>query len=332
MRFKYLSRRKFITLLGGSAVSWPLVASAQQTAIPVVGYLHSDSPQPMARLLAAFREGLSETGYVEGQNVAIEYRWAQNDLSRMPELAADLVRRQVAVIATPGSSAAALAAQAATTTIPIVFSIGLDPVQLGLVASLNRPGGNITGVNSMSNELLAKRFGLLHELLPAATRFAVLVNPKNPTTESLKKDVQAVGAAIGRQIEVLTASTETDIDTAFAGLVQRRADALLIHPDVLFIRRRVHLAILAARHAVPAIYPFRTDAEAGGLMSYGISLVDAHRQAGVYAGRILKGAKPAELPVVQPTKFEFVINLQTAKTLGIEIPPALLARADETIE
>src|SRR3984893_15961697 len=214
MRFKYLSRRKFITLLGGSAVSWPLVASAQQTAIPVVGYLHSDSPQPMAGLLAAFREGLNEAGYVEGQNVAIEYRWAQNDLSRIPELVADLVRRRVAVIATPGSSAAALAAKAATTTIPIVFSIGLDPVQLGLVASLNRPGGNITGVNSMSNELVAKRFGVLHELLPAATRFAVFVNPKNPTTESLKKDVQAVGAAIGRQIEVLTASTETDIDTA----------------------------------------------------------------------------------------------------------------------
>jgi putative tryptophan/tyrosine transport system substrate-binding protein len=326
-----IKRRDFITLLGG-AVAWPLAAGAQQPSIPVVGYVHPDSPQSVASLLAAFREGLNETGYVEGQNVAIEYRWAQNDLSQIPELVADLVRRRVAVIATPGSSAAALAAKAATTTIPIVFSLGLDPVQLGLVASLSRPGGNITGVNSMSNELVAKRLGLLRELLPTAARFAVLVNPKNPTTESLKKDVEAAVAAIGPQIEFFTASTGAEIEAAFASLVQRRADALLVHPDNLFINRRVQLTTLAARHAVPAIYPLRADAEAGGLMSYGTELADAHRQAGVYTGRILKGAKPADLPVVQPTKFEFVINLQTARAIGLTVPPTLLARADEVIE
>jgi len=327
-----LRRRQFLTLLSGTAAAWPLAARAEQPTLPIVGYVHADSPQTVLGLLGAFREGLGETGYVEGQNVAIEYRWAENDLSRIPELVADLVRRRVAVIATPGSSAAALAAKAATSTIPIVFSLGLDPVQLGLVASLSRPGGNITGVNSMSNELVAKRLGLLHELLPTATRFAVLVNPKNPTTESLKKDVEVAAAAIGPQIEFFTASTGVDIDTAFVSLVQRRADALLVHPDNLFINRRIQLTTLAARHAVPAIYPLRPDAEAGGLMSYGTKLADAHRQAGVYTGRILKGAKPADLPVVQPTKFEFVINLQTAKTIGLTVPPTLLARADEVIE
>jgi putative tryptophan/tyrosine transport system substrate-binding protein len=310
-----------LAALGGAAAAWPLAAGAQQPTIPIVGYVHPDSPQPIAGLLAAFREGLSETGYVEGQNVVIEYRWAHNDLSRIPELVADLVRRRVAVIATPGSSAVALAAKAATTTIPIVFSLGLDPVQLGLVVSLSRPGGNITGVNSMSNELVAKRLGLLHELLPTATRFAVLVNPKNPTTESLKKDVEAAAAAIGPQIEFFTASTGSEIDTAFANLVERRPDALVVHPDNLFINRRVQLTTLAARHAVPAIYPLRPDAEAGGLMSYGTKLADAHRQAGVYTGRILKGAKPADLPVVQPTKFEFIINLQTAKRLASRCRP-----------
>ena len=326
-----MRRRDFIALLGGAA-AWPLAARAQPTAVPIVGYVHPDSPQSIAGLLAAFREGLSETGYVEGQNVAIEYRWAENDLSRIPELVADLVRRRVAVIATPGSSVAALAAKAATTTIPIVFSLGLDPVQLGLVASLSRPGGNITGVNSVSNELMTKRLGLLHELLPTATHFAVLVNPKNPTAESLKKDMETAAAALGAQIEFFTAGTGVDIDAAFASLVQRRPDALLVHPDNLFINRRVHLTMLAARHAVPAIYPLRPDAEAGGLMSYGTKLADAHRQAGVYTGRILKGAKPADLPVVQPTKFEFVINLQTAKTIGLTVPETLLARADEVIE
>jgi ABC-type uncharacterized transport system substrate-binding protein len=325
-------RREFITLLGGgAAAAWPLAARAQQPAIPIVGYVHADSPQATTDLVAAFREGLRETGYVEGQNVVIEYRWAHNDLSRIPELVADLVHRRVAVIATPGSSAAALAAKAATTTIPIVFSLGLDPVRLGLVASLSRPGGNITGVNSMSSELVAKRLGLLHELLPTAKRFGVLINPKNPTTESLKKDVQAAAEAIGAQIEFFTATTGVGIDTAFANLVQRRADALLVHPDNLFINR-VQLTTLAARHAVPTIYPLRPDAEAGGLMSYGTKLADAHRQAGVYTGRILKGAKPADLPVVQPTKFEFIINLQTAKTIGLTVPDALLTRADEVIE
>jgi ABC-type uncharacterized transport system substrate-binding protein len=326
-----VKRRQFITLLCG-ATAWPLAARAQQPTIPIVGYLHADSPQPVGGLVAAFREGLSETGYVEGQNVAIEYRWAENDLSRIPELVADLVRRRVAVIATPGSSAAALAAKAATTTIPIVFSIGLDPVQLGLVASLSRPGGNITGVNSMSNELVAKRLGLLHELLPTATRFAVLVNPKNPTTESLKKDVEVAAAAGGPQVEFFTASTGVDIDAAFVSLLQRRADALLVHPDNLFINRRVQLITLTARHALPAIYPLRPDAEAGGLMSYGTKLAEAHRQAGVYTGRILKGTRPADLPVVQPTKFEFVVNLQTAKAIGLTVPPTLLARADVVIE
>jgi putative ABC transport system substrate-binding protein len=330
-----MKRREIITLLAGAAASsllWPLAARAQQPSIPVVGYVHSDSPQTAAGLLAAFREGLSETGYIEGQNVAIEYRWAGNDLSRLAELVADLVRRRVAVIATPGSSAAALAAKAATTTIPIVFSLGLDPVQLGLVDSLSRPGGNITGVNSMSNELVAKRLGLLHELLPTATRLGVLVNPQNPTTESLKRDVEAAATAIGPQIEFFNASTGAEIDTAFASLVQRRADALVVHPDNLFINRRVQLITLAARHAMPVIYPLRPDAEAGGLMSYGTKLADAHRQAGVYTGRILKGAKPTDLPVVQPTKFEFVINLQTAKTIGLTVPATLLARVDEVIE
>jgi putative tryptophan/tyrosine transport system substrate-binding protein len=333
MQLDQLKRRQFITLLAGAAAAWPVAARAQQPTIPVVGYVHSDSPQTVASLLAAFREGLSETGYVEGQNVAIEYRWAQNDLSRIPELVADLVRRRVDVIAAPGSSAVALAAKAATTTIPIVFSLGLDPVQLGLVASLSRPGGNITGVNSMSNELVAKRLGLLHELLPTAIRFGVLVNPQNPTTdESLKKDVEAAAAAIGPQIDFFTASTGAEIDTAFGSLLQRRADALVVHPDNLFINRRVQLITLAARHAVPVMYPLRPDAEAGGLMSYGTKLADAHRQAGVYTGRILKGAKPADLPVVQPTKFEFIINLQTAKTIGLKVPPTLLARTDEVIE
>ena len=327
-----MRRREFITFLGGTAVAWPLAARAQKPAIPVVGYLHSESPQQAAPVLAAFREGLAKTGYVEGQNVAIEYRWAHNDLSQIPELVADLVRRGVAVIATPGSSAATLAAKTATPTIPIVFSIGLDPVELGLVASLNRPGGNITGVNSMSNELGPKRLGLLHELLPAAARFIVLVNPKNPTTSATIKDIQAAATAIDRQIEVLTANTEIDIDTAFTSLAQRRADAFLVHPDNLFISHRMQLVALAARHAVPGIYPFRADAEAGGLMSYGVSLADAHRQAGVYVGRILKGERPADLPIVQPTKFELVINLKTAKVLGITVPPALLARADQVIE
>jgi putative tryptophan/tyrosine transport system substrate-binding protein len=327
-----MQRREFITLLGGAAAVWPLAARAQQPAMPVVGFLYPGAPEANANLVAAFRKGLSETGYVEGQNVAIEYRWADNQYDRLPAMAADLVRRQVAVIAAAASTAAAVAAKAATKTIPIVFSGGGDPVQTGLVASLNRPGGNVTGISSMNVELGAKRLGFLHELLPSATRFAVLVNPNSPLTEPFVADVRAAAGAIGRSIEVLTASTNREIDAAFANLVQKRAEALVILPDPLFINRRVQLATLAVRHALPAIYPFREDAEAGGLMSYGSSITDLARQAGVYTGRILKGEKPADLPISRATKFEFVINLQTAKLLGLDIRPSLLAIADEVIE
>ncbi len=300
--------------------------------MPVVGYLYAGSPEPSAIQVAAFRKGLSETGYVEGRNVAIEFRWAHNEIDRLPELAADLVRRRVAVIVTPGSVTPALAAKAATTTIPIVFSSGADPVQSGLVASLNRPGGNVTGFSTMSNEIGAKRLGLLHELLPGAARFAVLVNPNSPTAELQIKDAQAAASTIGRQVEILYAGTNSEIDTAFASLVQKRADALLVSSEGFFTNRRVQLVTLAARHAVPAIYHVREFAEAGGLMSYGPSQTDQWRQVGIYVGRILKGEKPADLPVMRPTKFEFIINLQTARLLGITVPPTLLAIADEVIE
>jgi ABC-type uncharacterized transport system substrate-binding protein len=328
-----VQRRSFLTLLVGAAAAWPLAAHAQQPAMPVIGYLDSGSPEPIANRVAAFRKGLSEAGYVEGRNVAIEYRWAHNANDRLPELAADLVRRRVDVIATPGSTPAAVAAKAATTTIPIVFFTGADPVQIGLVASLNRPGGNVTGVTNMNVELGAKRLGLLHELIPGAARFAVLVNPNNSLVAgSMITELQAAARTLGRQIEVQTASTNREIDTAFASLVQKRAAALLVTPDTLFFNRRVQLATLAARHAVPAIYSVREDAEAGGLMSYGASVTDMFRQVGIYTGHILKGAKPADLPVVQSTKFEFVINLGTARALGIDVPPSLLAIADEAIE
>jgi putative tryptophan/tyrosine transport system substrate-binding protein len=328
MELDQLKRRGFFALLGGAA-TWPLAASAQQAAMPVIGFLFGGSPETSANFVVAFRKGLGEAGYVEGQNVAIEYLWTHNENDRLPELAADLVRRRVTVIVTPNFIAAALAAKAATATIPIVFGGGFDPVQAGLVASLNQPGGNLTGVSFMSVETGGKRLGLLHELLPGAARFAMLVNPTNPNAEPNITEARAATSVIGRQIEVLTASTNRDIDTAFASL---RADALLVSPEPLFTTRRVQLVTLAARHAVPTMYYIREFAEIGGLMSYGPNLADQYRQVGVYTGRILKGEKPADLPILRPTTFEFVINLQTAKTLGLEVPPTLLARADEVIE
>jgi ABC-type uncharacterized transport system substrate-binding protein len=326
-----LRRREFITLLGGAAVAWPLAARAQQPPMPVIGFLSSSALVDRARYLTAFRQGLREPGFVEGQNVAIEYRWAQDQADRLPDLAADLVRRQVTVIAahdTPSS----IVAKAATTTIPIVFASGGDPVKLGLVASLNRPGGNVTGVTFVTAELGAKQLGLLHELQPGAVRVGVLVDPNFALTQSFVSDVQAAALSIGKQIEVLEAPTGRDIDTAFARLAQKPIDALLVGPGPLLDNRRLQLATLAAYHRVPAIYPLRVFAEAGGLMSYGTSITDAYRQAGVYTGRILKGEKPADLPVMQSIKFEFVINLNTARAFGLTFPPGLLAIADEVIE
>jgi ABC-type uncharacterized transport system substrate-binding protein len=328
-----MKRREFITLLGGAAAAWPLAARGQQPGKPVIGVLHSPSAAGFANLVAAFKKGLSEVGYIDGQNVAIEYRWGEDHNERLPALAAELVRQRVAVIVIPGSTAATLAAKAATTTIPIVFLTGADPVKIGLVASLNRPGGNATGISDIGVELGAKRLGLLHELLPRAARFAVLVNPDNPVvTESFVTELRTAAWRIERHIEVVTARTKSEIDTAFATLLKNQADAFLVSPDSLFVSRRVQLTTLAARHVLPALYHRRELAEAGGLMSYGANLTDQFRLTGVYAGRILKGEKPAEMPVQLPTQFEFVINLQTAKTLGIEFPPTLLARADEVIE
>jgi putative tryptophan/tyrosine transport system substrate-binding protein len=329
----HIRRREFITLLGGTAAVWPLTAHAQQPAMPVIGWLSSESPGPYASRLRAFHQGLSETGYVEGRNVAIEYRWAEShQVDRLPALAADLVRRQVTVIATPGSTAAALAAKAATATIPIVFQIGTDPVELGLVASLNRPGGNLTGVTSLNAELGPKRLEVLHELVPAATVMGLLVNPTdNPNLESQLRDLQAAARTLGLpQLHVLHASTERDFDGAFAELVQLRAGGLVIGANTLFSIEQ--LAELAIRHAVPAISPYRDFAAAGGLMSYGGSLPDQHRLVGNYTGRILKGEKPADLPVQQVTKVELVINMKTAKALGLTFPITLLGRADEVIE
>jgi putative ABC transport system substrate-binding protein len=322
-----IRRREFI----GGAAAWPMAARAQQAAVPVVGYLYDGSPEPVANRAAAFRKGLSETGFVEGRNVAIEYRFAHGEIDRLPELAADLVHRRVAVIHTQGILAS-LAGKVATTTIPIVFSTGTDPVQADLVASLNRPGGNVTGMSYLNRELGAKRLGLLHELLPGATRFAVLVNPNSPNIESTITELRGAASTIGRQLEVLTAGTNRDIDVAFASLAQKRAEALLVANNSLFDNRRVQLATLAVLHRLPAIYAWRESVEAGGLMSYGANTADQSRQAGIYTGRILRGEKPADLPVMQPTKFELVINLHTARLLGIEVPPTLLALADVVIE
>jgi putative tryptophan/tyrosine transport system substrate-binding protein len=326
-------RREFITLLGGAvAGAWPLAVRAQQSAMPVVGILHLGSPEANANVMAAFRQGLSEAGYAEGKNVIIEFRWAHNDSNRLPQLAADLVRRRVSVIATPGNLAAALAAKAATTTIPIIFNTGADPVATGLVASLNNPGGNITGVSYMNEELGAKRLGMLHEWLPRATRFALLVTRHSPTTDAVVADLQTAAASVGYGIEVFAAANYSDLVPTFASMVQKRADAFLINPDQLFYDRRIQLLTLAARYTLPAIYPAREWAEAGGVMSYGSSFTDLHRQGGIYTGRVLKGEKPTDLPILRASKFELVINMQTAKALGIDIPAALLARADEVIE
>ena len=328
-----MRRREFITLLGGAVAAWPLAARAQQPAMPVIGFFHYTSSDGFTERLRGFRQGLKETGYVEGENLAIEYRWADNQIDRLPELATELVRRGVAVIAASGAVASALAAKGATTTVPIVFIVNADPVRLGLVASLARPGGNLTGINFLSGELAAKRLELLRELVPGAARVAVLVNPANAAnTETTLRDVEPAARAMGLQIQVLNASTSREIDTAFEALLRERADAVFVSLDTFFADRRVQLVHLASRHAVPATYALRDFVDAGGLMSYGTNFFDAYRQVGVYTGRILKGAKPADLPVVQPSKFELVINHQTARILGLTVPASLLATADEVIE
>jgi putative ABC transport system substrate-binding protein len=332
MRFDHLKRRDFITLLGGGAAAWPLTARAQQ-AMPTIGFLNPQSPEGYAEPMRAFRQGLRDTGYVEGENVAIEYRWADNQLERLPLLAAELVRRRVAVIATTGGPPSALAAQAATTTIPIVFNIADDPVRHGLVASLARPGSNLTGVNFLSAELTAKRLELLRVLMPDAARVAVLVNPSSgDNTEVTLRDVEAAARVLGMQLQSFTADTGREINAAFEGMRRERADALFVAITPFFVVRRVQLVQLAAFHRLPAAYGLRDFAEAGGLISYGASLSDAYRQVGVYTGRILKGAKPADLPVVQSTKLELVINAQTATMLDLAVPDKLLAAADEVIE
>jgi len=326
-----MKRREFISLLAGTAVSWPLAASAQQTALPVIGFLNGASPDGYAPMLVAFRQGLKEAGYVEGQNVAIEYRWANGQYDQLPALAADLVRRQVSVIAAT-STPANLTAKTATSTIPIVFTTGSDPVELGLVASLNRPGGNVTGVTQLTGEVAPKRVELAHELVPMATVIGLLVNPKNPYAEALTNASRAAAATLGLQLDVLHASTAAEVDEAFSTFRQKQSGALVIGTDAFFNSSAEQLAALSLRHLVPAIYEFRQFAAAGGLMSYGGSIMESYRLAGVYTGRILKGNKPAELPVQQSTKVELIINLKTAKTLGLTISPALLARADEVIE
>jgi putative ABC transport system substrate-binding protein len=328
-----VKRREFITVLGGAAAAWPLAARAQQPVMPVVVFVSGRSPEDSARFGGAFRKALNGTGYIEGQNVTVEYHWLEGQHNRLPSLMAELIRRPVAVIAVPGSGPAALAAKAATTTIPIVFGVPEDPVKLGLVASLARPGGNATGINFLASEVVAKRLGLLRDLVPKAVRVAVLINPANaPSAETMLRDVPEAARALGLQMTVLNASTSREIETAFSALVRERADALFVSPDGLFVTRRVQFATLSARHGIPATYPAREWVEVGGLMSYGVDLSDVFRQAGVYTGQILKGAKPADLPVMQSTKFEFVINMQTARALGLEVPNAIQLLADEVIE
>jgi putative ABC transport system substrate-binding protein len=327
-----MNRREFITLVGGAAVAWPLRAYAQQPALPVIGFLNSGSPAERAPFIAAFRQGLKETGYVEGQTVAIEYRFAEGRYDRLPSLASDLVRREVAVIAATGDTVSPLAAKGATTTIPIVFAAGSDPVKDGLVASFNRPGGNITGVSIISSALVSKQFELLHELVPQAAVVGILLNPSNPNVGVELSDLQNAAQTMGVQLAVLRASTESAIEAAFASLVQQRVAALLVEPEVFFLDRREQLVALAARHAMPTIYSRREYAVIGGLASYGTSLADSYRQVGIYTGRILKGEKPADLPVTRPTKFELVINLKTAKALGLTVPLTLQVAADEVVE
>jgi putative tryptophan/tyrosine transport system substrate-binding protein len=326
-----MRRREFITLLGGAAAAWPLAARAQQPAMPVIGFLEARSPDAMVDRLRAFRQGLKEVGFIEDENVKIMYRWAEGQNDRLPALAADLVRWPVAVIASGGDAPAA-AAKAATTTVPIVFVVSQDPVGTGLVASLARPGGNLTGVNFFTTELAAKRLELLRELVPSITRVAVLVNPANPNTEPTLKGVEAAARSMGLQVQAFNASSRQDIDAVFATLVRERPDGLFIGADPFFNSRRVQLTNLTVRHAIPAAFPGREYAEVGGLMSYGSNINDAYRQIGIYAGRILKGVKPADLPVVQSAKFELVINHQTARMFGLTVPDKLLVAADEVIE
>jgi putative tryptophan/tyrosine transport system substrate-binding protein len=325
-----MRRREFIILFTGAA-AWPLAARAQQPAMPAIGFLENRSPETIAERLRGFRQGLKDTGYVEGESVAIEYRWADQS-DQLPDMAAELVRRRVAVIVTPNTPAT-IAAKAATTTIPVVFAIGFDPVALGLVASFSRPGGNLTGINFLNNELAAKQLELLRELVPAATRIAALVNPANVRNASVAvADLELAARTRGLQIQILNATTSREIDAAFGTFLNKRPDALFVSGDGLFTSRRVQMVQLATLHKVPAAFANRDFAEVGGLMSYGANVADAWRQAGIYAGRILKGAKPAELPVMQASKFELVINAQTARMLGLDVPPMLLARADEVIE
>jgi putative tryptophan/tyrosine transport system substrate-binding protein len=326
-----LRRREFITLLGGAAAAWPLAAGAQQQAMPVVGFLNATSPDGYADRLRGFRQGLKESGYIEGENVAVEYHWAEDQSDRLPALAANLVRRRVAVIAATSTSPA-LAAKAATTSIPIVFMVAEDPVRLGLVASLARPGNNATGINFYTGELTAKRLQLLRELVPAATRVAVLINSANVSTETTLREVESAARGMGLQMRVVRAGTRQEIDAAFEALARERTDALFVGLDPFLNSRRVQLAQLATHHRIPAVYSARDIAEAGGLMSYGTNITDAFRQVGVYTGRILKGAKPADLPVVQASRFELVINAHTARMLGLTVPDKLLAAADEVIE
>jgi putative ABC transport system substrate-binding protein len=326
-----IKRRAFITLLGGAAVAWPLAAHAQQPAIPVIGYLNNGSPESDVPRLTGLRRGLNQTGYVEGRNFLVEYRWAGNQADRLPALAADLVQLRVAAIVSPGL-VATRAAKAATTSIPIVFVVGADPVQLGLVASLNRPGGNLTGFNVFVSELGAKGLALLHELIPSVSTIGILQNPNSPVSELMTRDVLAAASVIGVKVQVLKTSTDREIDAAFMSLAQAQTGALLVTNDVLFNNRIEQIVALAARHAIPTMYALRDFAVAGGLISYGISLIEVYREVGLYTGRILKGEKPADLPVIQPTKFPLIINLKTAKALGLQIPDRLLALADEVIE